>query len=207
MPMSQHKIVFVDVDTQVDFMLPTGNLYVPGAEQTIPNLERLMTFARDNGAPVISSADAHSINDPEFEQFPPHCVKGTPGQRKIPQTLLPIHRIIPNEKEPLPEGEEFSRCQQWILEKQKFDLFTNVNTLFLLERIAAEGYVTFGVATEYCVRAAVVGLLRLGRPVWLVEDAIRGIDPEASQTALRELQQAGARLLKTREVVTLALAA
>lgn len=205
--MSQNKIVFIDVDTQVDFMLPTGNLYVPGAEQTIPNLERLMIFARDNGVPVVSSADAHSVNDPEFEQFPPHCVKGTPGQQKIPQTLLPLRTVIPNEKQPLPEGEQFSHCQQWILEKQKFDLFTNVNAASLLGMMAAEGYITFGVATEYCVRAAILGLLRLGRPVWLVEDAIRGIDPDASQAVLRELQEAGARLLKTQEVETAILAA
>ncbi len=205
--MSQNKIVLVDVDTQVDFMLPKGNLYVPGAEQIISNLEWLMTFAREHGVPVVSSADAHSINDPEFEQFPPHCVKGTPGQQKISQTVLAQRRVLSDETQRLPGAEEFSRCQQWILEKQKFDLFTYVNAAALFARLAADQFITFGVATEYCVRADVLSLLRWGRPVWLLVDAIRPIDAGNGEAALREMQEAGARLLKTQEVENTALAA
>lgn len=205
--MSHHKIVFVDVDTQADFMLPGGNLYVPGAEKIIPNLERLMEFARANGVPVISSVDAHLAQDEEFQQFPPHCVKGTPGQEKIPQTLLPQRTVLPNAKQLLPGPEEVFRSPQWILEKQKFDLFTNVNAAALFERLAPERYLAFGVATEYCVRAAVLGLLRLGRPVGLVVDAIQGIAPGHCEAALREMQEAGAELFKTDEVVSPPMAA
>lgn len=207
MPISRNKIVLVDVDTQVDFMLPMGNLYVPGAESIIPNLERLMAFAREHGVPVVSSVDAHSAEDPEFGQFPPHCVKGMPGQEKIPQTLRLRRKVLPNEKQRLPDTEEFSRYEQWIVEKQKFDLFTNVNAASLFERLAGGQYIAFGVATEYCVRADVLSLLRLGRPVWLVGDAIQAIDLSAGEAALREMQEAGARLLTTQEVVTAAMAA
>ena len=70
-------MVFVDVDTQVDFMLPAGKLYVPRAEQLIPNLAKLMTWAREHNIPVLSTADAHSVDDPEFAQWPPHCVAGS----------------------------------------------------------------------------------------------------------------------------------
>ena len=72
-------MVFVDVDTQVDFMLPAGKLYVTGAEQLIPNLAKLLTWARAYNILVLSTADAHTPNDPEFAQWPPHCVVGTPG--------------------------------------------------------------------------------------------------------------------------------
>jgi nicotinamidase/pyrazinamidase len=205
--MPNPKTVFVDVDTQVDFMLPHGHLYVPGAETIIPNLERLIAFAREHGVPVISSMDAHSAQDPEFAQFPPHCVKGTPGQEKIPCTLLPRPKILPNEKQPLPDAEESSGCRQWIVEKQKFDLFTNVNAVSLLKNFGAEQFIVFGVATEYCVKAAVLGLLQMGRPVWLVTDAIRPIDAAGGEAALREMQEAGAKLVTTREAVSAALAA
>ena len=66
----------------------------------------------------------------------------------------------------------------------------------------AERYVVYGVATEYCVRAAVLGLLRRGRSVALVEDAIRAVDPAQGEAALREMQAAGARLVLTDQVVT-----
>lgn len=207
------EIVFVDVDTQVDFMLPHGKLYVPGAEKIIPNLERLMRFAQEHGVAVISSVDAHAPDDPEFQQFPPHCVQGTPGQEKIPETLLPRRTVLPNQKEVLAEGEagsaEFahfklcgrSRAQQWILEKQKFDLFTNAAAAALFEKFAAERFIVFGVATDYCVKAAVAGLLKLGKPVAVVTDAVQGIDPAASNSVLRQMQEAGAELLSTQEVL------
>ena len=200
-------LVFVDVDTQIDFMLPHGNLYVPGAEQIIPNLERVMTFAREHRAPVVSSVDAHSSDDIEFQQFPPHCVKGTMGQEKIPQALLPQQKVLPNELKEFPEGDQFSGFQQWILEKQTFDLFDNVNAAPLFGRLAAAQYIVFGVATEYCVKAAVLGLLRLGRPVWLLVDTVRPIDAARGLGALREMQEAGAKLLTVPEISAMAMAA
>src|SRR5512137_1459018 len=90
------SLFFMDVDTQRDFMLPDGALYVPGAERIIPRLRRLFDFARKHGITIVSSADAHTPKDPEFEQFPPHCVQGTAGQRKIDETLLPRPVTIEN---------------------------------------------------------------------------------------------------------------
>ena len=200
-------MVFVDVDTQADFMLPGGNLYVPGAEQIIPNLVRLLEFARVHGITVVSSADAHSATDEEFRQFPPHCVKGTPGQKKLPETLLERWTVLPNEKQSPPAQDEIFPCRQWILEKQKFDLFTNVHAASLLEKLMAGQYVVFGVATEYCVRAAALGLLERGRPVAVVEDAIREIEAGTGRAALQEMQNAGARLLQTQDVLRAAVPA
>lgn len=205
--MAQRKLVFVDVDTQVDFMLPSGNLYVPGAEEIIPNLKRLRDFAKSHRVPVISSVDAHTHHDEEFQQFPPHCVKGTSGQQKLPQTLLPQPEVLPNEKRSLPPDEELFRVRQWIVEKQKFDLFTNVNADWLFEKLTAEQYAVYGVATEYCVKAAVLALLRRGQRVSLVTDAIREIAPESSRSALREMQAAGAKLIETQQVLAMPMAA
>ncbi len=33
--------IFWEVDVQRDFVLPGGNLYVPGAEKLLPNIRRL----------------------------------------------------------------------------------------------------------------------------------------------------------------------
>lgn len=200
MPATSNKMVFVDVDTQIDFMLPEGHLYVPGAETIIPNLARLMKFALEHRVPVVSSVDAHPRDDPEFQQFPPHCVKGTPGQQKIPETLLPIRTLLLNEDQPPIADTEFAAVQQWMLEKQKFDLFTNVNAVRLFSRLGAERFVVFGVATEYCVKAAVLGLLRLGKPVTLVLDATRGIERENTAQALAEVTHAGAKFANVDEI-------
>jgi nicotinamidase/pyrazinamidase len=49
------ETIFWDVDTQVDFMLPDGKLYVPGAEQIISRLEALTLYARDHLIPILGS--------------------------------------------------------------------------------------------------------------------------------------------------------
>ena len=40
------KTVFVDVDTQIDFLFPAGALYVPGAEALVPKIAALNRYAR-----------------------------------------------------------------------------------------------------------------------------------------------------------------
>ena len=204
--MAKYKMVFVDVDTQADFMLPSGKLYVPGAEKIVPNLKRLREFAEKNGVPVITSVDAHATDDPEFQHWPVHCVRATPGQLKVPESLLSRYMVVPQERRSPLTDEELSRYHQWILEKNDLDMFTNPQADDLVRRLDAEQYVVYGVATEYCVRLAVLGLLERKRPVALLRDAIREIEAEGGQKALQEMQEAGAKLLKTQDIVAAATA-
>src|SRR5271167_2976989 len=81
------KTVFLDVDTQIDFLFPAGALYVPGAEDTVPNLALLTRHALARGHQIISTVDAHSEDDPEFTVWKPHCIVGTIGQQKAAATL------------------------------------------------------------------------------------------------------------------------
>ena len=205
--MSRHKMVFVDVDTQADFMLPGGKLYVPRAEKLLPTLRTLREFAEKNGIPVVSSADAHPPDSAEFQHWPPHCVQGTPGQAKVPETLLERRSILPCDAAAIPKQEELAHTRQWILEKDALDLFTNVNAGELFEKLDAERYVVYGVVTEYCVKHAVLGLLRRGRAVSVVRDAIQELDAAAGKAALQEMQASGATLLDSEAVLRSALAA
>ena len=89
--------VFWEVDAQADFMLPDGKLYVPGAEEIIPNLNRLVETVRQGRVFLISSADAHNPDDLELRDWPPHCLKGTPGSALLPEACASRRLVIPNE--------------------------------------------------------------------------------------------------------------
>lgn len=197
--MTQHKMVFVDVDTQADFLLPAGRLYVPGAEKLLPTLECLRDFAQSHQIPILASTDAHATDDPEFRQWPPHCVRQTPGQLKVPESLTGRYLVVPQERQSPLTDEELSRYQQWILEKDDLDMFTNPQADDLVRRLDAERYVVYGVATEYCVRLAVKGLLERKRRVALLLDAIKEIEPSGGEAALRELREGGAELIQTND--------
>jgi len=174
------KTAFVDVDSQIDFLFPAGALYVPGAERLLPAIVRLNHYAAARGIPIISTADAHSENDPEFSRWPPHCVAGTTGQLKPAETLV--------------------GASQMIVEKQALDVFTNPGFPGLLASLAADRYVVYGVATDYCVRCAVTGLLATGKPVVLVTDGIAAVNPEDGMRTIREFTEQGGLLTTVSEV-------
>lgn len=212
--------VLWEVDAQADFMLPEGNLYVPGAEKIIPNINRMVEEARQGRVLLISSADAHDPDEPEFQQWPPHCVKGTAGAELIPEARAASQLVIPNQREfGLPR--DLGAYQQVILEKNTLDVFDNPHTDALLARvdvrsahssppaattpgiIAGPEFLVFGVVTEYCVLRAADGLLLRGRRVSIVEDAIQSLDEKKGREILDRLQSRGAPLVTTNQVLAL----
>lgn len=201
--MRSRQAIFWDVDTQADFMLPEGKLYVPGAEKLRPNLKRLVDAARRGQVFLISSADAHTPNDEEFQQWPPHCIQGTPGQKKIPETLTENFVVVPS-RAGVPLPRDFGGIQQLLLEKQALDVFSNPNTEKVLARLGREPeYCVFGVVTEYCVRCASLGLLERGHRVAVVTDAIETLDPAVGRRTLDDLVARGARLISTEQALAL----
>ncbi len=189
------KTVFVDVDTQIDFLFPAGALYVPGAERLIPVIALLNRFAAEHGFPVISTTDAHTENDPEFKDWPSHCVAGTTGQLKPAETLLEDRVTLTTQP-----GASVRLAGQIIVEKQTLDVFTNPNFITLLGRLQADRYVVYGVATDYCVRCDAMGLLRTGKPVAIVTDAIAAINAEDGARTLEEFAARGGSLTIVSEV-------
>jgi nicotinamidase/pyrazinamidase len=199
--MALQKTVFWEVDAQADFMLPGGKLYVPGAEKIIPNIERLVAGAIEAGALLISSGDSHPEGDVEFGRFPPHCLRGTPGARIVPEGLAANFCTIPNDASRAMPNHVLS-FSQVIFEKQTLDVFDNPHASALVERLPADtDYVVFGVATEYCVKCAAKGLLERHRKVAIVKDAIEALDAEGGRNTLEELQALGARLISTNEAL------
>ncbi len=208
----QMTTLFWDVDTQVDFMRATGKLYVPGSEEILPQLAALTAHAHAHTIRILATADDHvpghrELSDtPDYsETFPPHCMRGTTGQQKIPETALRDPLLI----DPSPR-DRVALCREIaahtgdvLLTKHWFDIFTNPNTLPILDTLAPDRVVMYGVALDVCDRYAVEGLLR-HRPaleLTLVTDATRAIDPTASAHLLADWQSRGVRLVTTEEIV------
>jgi nicotinamidase/pyrazinamidase len=178
------RVVLWDVDTQVDFMLPEGKLYVPGAEETVPAMARLVKAAREAGVTHVASADDHELTDPEISNepdwlntFPPHCLRGTTGADRIAETSqedpLPLGLV------PYPPGLVpglIDGRRELLFLKKNFDVFTNPNAQPVVEALDPDEVILFGVATDVCDDAAIRGLLQRGRRVRFVEDAARGLD-------------------------------
>ena len=199
------KQLLWDVDTQVDFIDADGKLAVPDAEARVSAMARLVEWARREGIPHIASADDHELTDPEISEspdyadtFPPHCLRGTRGADKIPET---------QQADPVPLGptevpEKWLRGREFLIHKKHFDVFTNPNTERLLEHFKPDEIVLFGVATDICDDAAIKGLRKRGYDVTFVEDASCGIDDERSQACIVDWQGGGVRIATVGDVVS-----
>jgi nicotinamidase/pyrazinamidase len=197
-------VILWDVDTQVDFMLPHGKLYVPGAEETVPAMKRLVDAARSAGVVHVASADDHELTDaeisdtPDFETtYPPHCLRGTRGARKLPETEQ--EGPVPLTLEPVPE--RYLDGREFLLLKKSFDVFTNPNTARLLDHLDPDEIVLFGVATDVCDDAAIRAFLQRGRQVRFVEDAARGLDEGRVTACTAAWREAGVQFTTVDEVV------
>ncbi|HET7109597.1 MAG TPA: cysteine hydrolase family protein [Gemmatimonadales bacterium] len=205
--------LFWDVDTQYDFMRQDGCLYVPDSESIIPTLKRLTDYAHARGTPIVASADDHESGhrelsaDPDFlTTFPPHCMRGTPGQEKIPETALRNPLVIqPEPEDPITLGARIAGHDgDFLLLKHWFDVFTNANVGTLLEALRPVHIVLYGVALDVCDRYAIEGLLQ-HQPestLWFVTDAARAIRPETVAPLLEEWKARGVRMVSADDVVS-----
>ena len=207
------RVLFWDVDTQHDFMKADGLLYVPGSEEIIPALERLTDYAHAHGIRILASADDHlpvhrELSDvPDFHTtFPPHCMRGTPGQRKIPATALRDPLVIEPELEAPAEVRRRVAAHRGdiLLHKHWFDVFTNANLGAVLDVLDPELVVLYGVALDVCDKYAVEGLLahRPHTALWLVTDAVRAIHADAAEGLLADWRGRGVLMVTSEEIVT-----
>ena len=204
-------VIFWDVDTQHDFMRADGKLYVPGSEEIVETLGALTDYAHAHDIPIVASADDHVPghrelhHEPDFrETFPPHCMRGTPGQAKIAETTLRNPLEIHPERAPESLRERIRRHDgDFLLLKHWFDVFTNENVDLLLEVLAPERIVLYGVALDVCNRYAIEGLLqrRPAASLSLVADATRAIDAEAGKSLVERWRAAGVSIVSAADVL------
>jgi nicotinamidase/pyrazinamidase len=206
--------VFWDVDTQYDFIMPDGKLYIQGAETILPRLAALTGLAREKGVPLLGSVDYHSTEDAEIsdapdykDTYPPHCLAGTAGQERVeatrPRKPLWIDSA-PEQKEALKTKvrRHLEGGGEVIFRKQRFDVFSNPNVDTVLEAVRPDRIVVYGVALDVCDRFAVEGLLALRRyRVTLVEDATRSISPEEGERLVRDWTARGVSILTTGQII------
>ncbi|MBS3096535.1 isochorismatase family protein [Candidatus Woesearchaeota archaeon] len=177
------NVIFFDIDTQYDFMRMGGKLYVPGAEEIIPNLKMITEFADKNGISVIASIDSHKML----------------VHKKIPETDIDNAVFVPNKKLSKLQLKKILKRNNLCILKQEHDVFSNPNTKKILKNVK-KAYV-YGVATDYCVKAAVLGLIKMGVETYVIKDAIKPVSKKNEKKELELLRKKGVKFLTTRQLL------
>jgi nicotinamidase/pyrazinamidase len=197
----EKRTIFWDADTQYDFMMPDGKLYMEGADQIIPAVSDVRAMALDHGCSIIASQDWHSLSNPEIsaspdyrDTFPPHCMAGTPGAARVgylgrlPIDYIDLEPRNPGELQELVQPDQF----HIVIRKEAISIFSNPNTVRLLELLVPARVIVFGVALDVCVEDTLRNLAKWpGVELVLVKDATKGMGIKPEQQLYDELQSLG----------------
>ncbi|MBT5023124.1 isochorismatase family protein [Candidatus Woesearchaeota archaeon] len=231
------NLIFYDVDTQKDFMNRDGALFISaleeatesdvpyGAEKIKPNLALLENYRTEKGIRKMGSRDRHFPHDLELSRvggpFPDHCMDKTEGLERISETTTDAvyleHKIgeeecgraIYKNYSELELEEIAASGKNIIFEKQHYDVFTNPATEKVIAGADVKKAIVYGVATDYCDRAAVIGMLERGVEVYFVIDAAKEVninfqgevDMLFGRNAIAEMVEAGAKPITTENVL------
>jgi len=156
------KPVILVIDMVKD--LVRGELGDERFEEIIPNLERVIDAAKNNGVPIFYCNDAHSEDNPELEVWGEHAMKGTEGAQLI------------EELEERVEGEEE------IVEKTCYGSFDGTELEEKLERSydgeGADTVIITGIHTHLCDRHTAYGAFYRGYDVVFIRDATTAFTEE-----------------------------
>jgi len=175
------------VDVQNDF-LPGGSLAVPEGDAVIPVLNRWIRRFLDAGLPIFATRDWHPANHCSFVDqggpWPPHCVMGTPGAEFSRELDLP------------PDVPVISKAMR--PDKEAYSDFEDTDFAVQLRGLGVKRLFVGGIATDYCVRATVLGALEQGFEAVLLVDGVRPVDvaPGDGERAVAEMAAAGAEVAR-----------
>jgi len=210
------------VDVQNDFMKTGGALYIEDAEKLFENIQTLNKLFEEKDIPVWASADAHDPHSKELARnggvWPDHCMKGAYGKELCEESgYIPQLTLSPLESD---AGLHVSGYRakagflhhNLLLEKDENDIFSHAPYNYLFEALGLIPHpnerepvqaIVYGVATDYCVKDAVLGMRKRGIEVLLVTDAIKEVTPETGKEALALMCKAGAREVTTNQLLDL----
>lgn len=205
-------VVFLDVDTQRDFIIPDGCLSIKGADSITPNLAKLSRYSSEKQVVWLSTMDSHILDDTEISSepdfrttFPPHCMNNTAGEQRIAATSHPNPLVLDMQTGALDKPWLYIKAHydSIVFKKNNIDVFSNENLDRLLSCVKPLVFVVFGVATDFCVKSAVEGLLHRNLKVVLVQDAVHAIDQDVEKLLFDDWERQGVKLMTTDQVINL----
>lgn len=178
------------VDVQNDF-LPGGSLPVPAGDEVIPNLNRYIAAFLFRELPIFATRDWHPPDHCSFHQqggpWPAHCIAGTQG------AAFPANLEIPCDTHIISKAT--SR------EKDAYSGFSETELDAMLKSAGISGVFIGGLATDHCVLSTVRDALNQGYDIFVLKDAVRGLDADATSAALEEMAHLGAKLIDFETIV------
>ena len=173
------------VDVQNDFC-PGGALAVPDGDKVVKPINSIKPLFDM----AVTTQDWHPGNHSSFQEnggiWVIHCVQDSKGAELHPN--LDTSGTIAVKKGDVVDSDGYSGFSDTNLA----EILTGKKRVFVT-----------GLATDYCVKATALDAVEEGFEVFLVKDAVRGVNvnPGDDEKAVREMADAGVKLVGSEELV------
>jgi len=195
---TQRKQILIDINTQRDFLLASGNASIRNHTKVLANVRRMMAWARHGNIRIISTCDVYP-ND-NGGSAAGYCIEGTAGQKKIRCTIMNNRASFAADKSTDLPIDLLLRHKQIILHKRCTDPFDEPRIDRVLSEVKADEFVLMGTTADGAVEATALGLLQRGKKVSIVVDAVGWYRKREAKLAFRKMEAKGARLTKTKDL-------
>lgn len=206
----QQNVGVIVVDVQGDFTTwKNGSLAVPGTDKAfVDKVQAATESLKKKGHPVFATQDWHPKDHVSFctnhEGKKPFETISIDGKTQV---LWPAHCVQDSENAGcLLDKSLFLAVVQKGRDK-KFDSYsgfqddggTKTGLDDLLKKNAIKELIVYGIATDYCVKATAIDAANAGYKVTVIEDLCRGVAPESTTVALKEMADKGVVIRKALE--------
>ena len=198
------------VDIQNDFC-PGGALAVPDGDTIIPTVNKLIEqfdviIQTQDWHPAGHSSFASSYDDKEpFDTieldygtqalWPDHCVQGTKGAEFHPDLNTLKTQVI------IRKG--FRKAIDSYSTFFENDQKTSTGLTGYLKQRGITDLYTVGLATDFCVKWSILDGIDEGFTMYIVEDAVKGIDLNGSiDEAWAEMKKKGVKLTHSKDILS-----
>jgi nicotinamidase/pyrazinamidase len=182
------------VDVQNDFALPSGSLYVPGGEDTIPFINDVLAVAEEAGSLIVYTQDWHPESTPHFAKdggvWPVHCLADTWGA----DFHAGLDVVGPSVRKGTGGEDGYSG---FTVRNPVTEATQPTGLEKLLRNQEVSRLVVVGLATDYCVKSTVIDGVQAGFDVTVLADGIRAVNlqPGDGARAVAAMVAAGATII------------
>jgi nicotinamidase-related amidase len=185
------SVALLVIDMQNEFVESGANFSAfPKSIEIIPNIERIVDFARNNSMPIIWTLCDHGPpgGGLVIKKFPPI------REQKILWIGTRSFQLYSKMTQPLPN--------EYQIVKPKFDAFFGTNLEHILRNLKVDSIVVTGISTEVCCESTARSAFHREFQVAFVSDATATRTGEAHNATLKAIDNYFGRVLTTDELLS-----
>ena len=178
--MKKQQYAVIVIDMLEDFVY--GALKNERAKRIIPNIVKLLSYARKQGWLVVYANDAHLPGDPEEKVWGPHALAGTSGAQVIKD--LKRHK------------------GDYVLGKRTYSAFYETGLDLLLRQHEVDTVILTGQHTHICVRHTSADAFAKNYSIVVPEDCVESFSDPDHNGGLAYLKMCyGAKVVKANDLI------